>query len=76
MTQCGEDASASAVTSLMLDRYDDRLLQTRFISNKAIRRELRRQQRIAAERMLRLEGWLAVVKILLPSVMECKMIAR
>ncbi|GMN72156.1 hypothetical protein TIFTF001_055607 [Ficus carica] len=51
MTQRGEDASASAVTSLMLDRYDDQLLQTRFISNKAIRRELRRQQRIAAERM-------------------------
>lgn len=48
---CGEDSSASAITSLMLDRYDDQLLQTRFISNKAIRRELRRQQRIAAERM-------------------------
>ncbi|XP_024023416.1 uncharacterized protein LOC21394829 [Morus notabilis] len=48
---CGEDSSASAVTSLMLDQYDDQLLQTRFISNKAIRRELRRQQRIAAERM-------------------------
>ncbi|OMO59778.1 hypothetical protein CCACVL1_24617 [Corchorus capsularis] len=49
----GEDSSASnsAPSSLALDRYDDQLLLTRFISSKAIRRELRRQQRIAAERM-------------------------
>ncbi|EOX99406.1 Uncharacterized protein TCM_008091 isoform 1 [Theobroma cacao] len=49
----GEDSSASNITSsrLALDRYDDQLLLTRFISSKAIRRELRRQQRIAAERM-------------------------
>ncbi|KAM6581730.1 hypothetical protein CsatA_005504 [Cannabis sativa] len=44
----GEDSSASAVSSLMLD---DQLLQTRFISNKAVRRELRRQRRLASERM-------------------------
>ncbi|XVF44253.1 hypothetical protein PTKIN_Ptkin02bG0105600 [Pterospermum kingtungense] len=49
----GEDSSASngASSRLALDRYDDQLLLTRFISSKAIRRELRRQQRIAAERM-------------------------
>ncbi|XWS68627.1 hypothetical protein CRYUN_Cryun04dG0107000 [Craigia yunnanensis] len=49
----GEDSSASnsASSGLALDRYDDQLLLTRFISSKAIRRELRRQQRIAAERM-------------------------
>ncbi|XVF01978.1 hypothetical protein REPUB_Repub04eG0136400 [Reevesia pubescens] len=49
----GEDSSASNSSSsrLALDRYDDQLLLTRFISSKAIRRELRRQQRIAAERM-------------------------
>ncbi|KAJ0113500.1 hypothetical protein Patl1_02232 [Pistacia atlantica] len=44
-------ASSSATSSLLLDRYDDQLLDTRFISSKSIRRELRRQQRIAAERM-------------------------
>ncbi|KAJ4729824.1 Acyl-[acyl-carrier-protein]--UDP-N-acetylglucosamine O-acyltransferase [Melia azedarach] len=50
---CGEDSSASnsSTSRLLLDRYDDQLLHTRFISNKALRRELRRQQRIAAERM-------------------------
>ncbi|XVE49911.1 hypothetical protein DITRI_Ditri01bG0119800 [Diplodiscus trichospermus] len=49
----GEDSSASNSSSsrLALDQYDDQLLLTRFISSKAIRRELRRQQRIAAERM-------------------------
>ncbi|KAK8617397.1 hypothetical protein V6N13_080313 [Hibiscus sabdariffa] len=49
----GEDSSGSngVSSSLALSRYDDQLLLTRFISNKAIRRELRRQQRIAAERM-------------------------
>ncbi|MBA0755872.1 hypothetical protein Gogos_000142, partial [Gossypium gossypioides] len=49
----GEDSSASnnASSRLALDRYDDQLLLTRFISSKAIRRELRRQQCIVAERM-------------------------
>ncbi|XVE66205.1 hypothetical protein DITRI_Ditri08aG0061800 [Diplodiscus trichospermus] len=49
----GEDSSASnsASSRLALDRYDDHLLLTRFISSKVIRQELRRQQRIAAERM-------------------------
>ncbi|MBA0636008.1 hypothetical protein Godav_025832 [Gossypium davidsonii] len=49
----GEDSSASnsASSRLALDRYDDQLLLTRFISSKAVRRELRRQQCIAAERM-------------------------
>ncbi|XP_044466443.1 uncharacterized protein LOC123196462 [Mangifera indica] len=44
-------ASSSATSSLLLGRYDDQLLDTRFISSKSIRRELRRQQRVAAERM-------------------------
>lgn len=50
---CGEDSSASnsSTSRLLLDRYGDRLLHTRFISSKAARREMRRQQRIAAERM-------------------------
>ncbi|KAK4741717.1 hypothetical protein SAY87_025305 [Trapa incisa] len=49
----GEDSAASSVFSsrVTLDRYDDQILQTRIISSKAMRRELRRQQRIAAERM-------------------------
>uniref|UniRef100_A0A2P2J9F5 Uncharacterized protein MANES_13G147300 n=1 Tax=Rhizophora mucronata TaxID=61149 RepID=A0A2P2J9F5_RHIMU len=49
----GEESAASNGTSskLLLDHYDDQLLNTSFISSKAIRRELRRQQRIAAERM-------------------------
>ncbi|TYI46007.1 hypothetical protein E1A91_D13G076700v1 [Gossypium mustelinum] len=48
-----EDSSASnsASSRLALDRYDDQLLLTRFISSKAVRLELRRQQCIAAERM-------------------------
>ncbi|TYG36623.1 hypothetical protein ES288_D13G078600v1 [Gossypium darwinii] len=48
-----EDSSASnsASSRLALDRYDDQLLLTRFISSKAVRRELRRQQCITAERM-------------------------
>lgn len=50
---CGEDSSASnsSTSRLLLDRYGDQLLQARFISSKAARREMRRQQRIAAERM-------------------------
>lgn len=49
----GEDSliSNSPSPRLLLDRYDDQLLDTRFISSKTIRRELRRQQRVAAERM-------------------------
>nr|KJB79971.1 hypothetical protein B456_013G075500 [Gossypium raimondii] len=49
----GEDSSASnsASSKLALDRHDDQLLLTRFISSKAVRRELRWQQCIAAERM-------------------------
>ena len=48
-----EDTSASNDSSsrLLLTHFDDQLLHTRFISNKSIRRELRRQQRVAAERM-------------------------
>ena len=49
----GEDSlmSNSSSPRLLLDRYDDQLLDTRFISSKSLRRELRRQQRVAAERM-------------------------
>ncbi|KAF5745958.1 hypothetical protein HS088_TW06G00123 [Tripterygium wilfordii] len=48
----GEESSASTGASmLLLDRFDDQLLHTRSISNKHVRREVRRQQRIAAERM-------------------------
>lgn len=49
----GEDSSTSNFDSsrLLVDGYDDQLLHTRFISSKVMRRELRRQQRIAAERM-------------------------
>ncbi|KAF3444149.1 hypothetical protein FNV43_RR13839 [Rhamnella rubrinervis] len=50
---CGEDSSASsgATSRLRFDQCDNQLLHTRFITNKAIRRELRRKQRIAAEIM-------------------------
>ncbi|KAK9284460.1 hypothetical protein L1049_023633 [Liquidambar formosana] len=49
----GEDSlgSNSSTPRLLLEGYDDQLLHTRFISSKAMRRELRRQQRVAAERM-------------------------
>ncbi|KAG8641438.1 uncharacterized protein LOC110629991 [Manihot esculenta] len=49
----GEESSPSngGSSRLLLDQYDDQLLHSRFISNKTIRRELRRQHRIAAERM-------------------------
>jgi hypothetical protein len=49
----GEDTSAStdASSRLVLSRFDDQLLHTRFISSKAIRQELRRQQRAVADRM-------------------------
>ncbi|KAI4331952.1 hypothetical protein L6164_016896 [Bauhinia variegata] len=44
-------ASSSATSDLKLDQYDKQLLHTRFISNKALRKELRRKQRLAAEKM-------------------------
>ncbi|KAI6697350.1 hypothetical protein NL676_017469 [Syzygium grande] len=49
----GEGSAASNGSSprLLLDRYDDQLLRARITSSKAVRRELRRHQRIAAERM-------------------------
>nr|DAD20922.1 TPA_asm: hypothetical protein HUJ06_022385 [Nelumbo nucifera] len=49
----GEDFgdSYSSMSRLLLDRYDDQLQHTRLISSKNFRRELRRQQRVAAERM-------------------------
>ncbi|XP_059660940.1 uncharacterized protein LOC132307247 [Cornus florida] len=49
----GEDSqsSNSSNSRSLLDGYDDQLLHSRIVSSKAIRRELRRQQQIAAERM-------------------------
>ncbi|XP_050367306.1 uncharacterized protein LOC126785723 [Argentina anserina] len=48
----GEDSYAtSGASRLILDHYDDQLLNSRFILNKSIRRELRRQQRLASGRM-------------------------
>ncbi|XP_057955777.1 uncharacterized protein LOC131149388 [Malania oleifera] len=49
----GEDSlSANSSPRLLLDQYDDQLLlHKRSTSSKALRRELRRQQRVAAERM-------------------------
>uniref|UniRef100_A0A5B7AZC3 C2H2-type domain-containing protein n=1 Tax=Davidia involucrata TaxID=16924 RepID=A0A5B7AZC3_DAVIN len=49
----GEESqsSNSSYSRLLLDGYDDELLHSRFILSKTIRRELRRQQRVAAERM-------------------------
>ncbi|CAL1406592.1 unnamed protein product [Linum trigynum] len=48
----GEESSASngASPKLLSDR-DDSLLQSRFLSSKTVRRELRKQQRLAAERL-------------------------
>ncbi|KAF7805927.1 uncharacterized protein G2W53_038088 [Senna tora] len=48
-----EDSSASnsATSRLALGQIDNQLLRSRFISSKAIRKELRRQQRLAAEKM-------------------------
>jgi hypothetical protein len=50
---CEEESSKTtcASSNLVLDRYDDQLMHTRFISNKTVRREVRKQQRIAAEKM-------------------------
>lgn len=49
----GEDSqtSNSCSSRLLLHGYDDQLLHSRVISSKKMRRELRRQQRVAAERM-------------------------
>lgn len=49
----GEGSSTSNASSprLLLDRYDDQLLRARITSSKAVRKEVRRHQRIAAERM-------------------------
>ncbi|KAK4255498.1 hypothetical protein QN277_008496 [Acacia crassicarpa] len=44
-------ASSSATSRLALGQIDNQLLHTRFISSKAIRKELRRKQRLAAEKM-------------------------
>ncbi|GAB4824895.1 hypothetical protein Ancab_007765 [Ancistrocladus abbreviatus] len=55
-SQCdsfGEDSQASSIETsrMLLDHYDDQLLQSRIISSKSVRRELRKQQRLASERM-------------------------
>ncbi|XP_052179129.1 uncharacterized protein LOC127792605 [Diospyros lotus] len=44
-------SSASSSSRMLVDGDADQLLHSRFISSKTIRRELRRQQRVAAERM-------------------------
>ncbi|XP_027341521.1 uncharacterized protein LOC113854609 [Abrus precatorius] len=48
-----EDSSDSNNSSsqLTLDQYNNQLLRTRFISSKAVRKELRRKQRLAAEKV-------------------------
>lgn len=47
-----EDSRGSNTnSSLTLERYHDELLDARIISSKTVRRELRRQQRVASERM-------------------------
>uniref|UniRef100_A0A6N2M3E2 Uncharacterized protein n=1 Tax=Salix viminalis TaxID=40686 RepID=A0A6N2M3E2_SALVM len=50
---CEEESSKTtcASSNLVLDRYDDQFIHTRFISSKTVRREVRKQQRIAAEKM-------------------------
>ncbi|KAK9664202.1 hypothetical protein RND81_14G025600 [Saponaria officinalis] len=50
----GEDSQGSnstASSALLLHHYDDRLLHSEIISSKSLRRELRRQQRMASEIM-------------------------
>uniref|UniRef100_A0A7C9AL95 C2H2-type domain-containing protein n=1 Tax=Opuntia streptacantha TaxID=393608 RepID=A0A7C9AL95_OPUST len=50
----GEDSQGSSTatsSALVLHRIDDQLLQSRIISSKSLRRELRRQQRVASEKM-------------------------
>ncbi|GAB2274801.1 hypothetical protein Dimus_009576 [Dionaea muscipula] len=44
-------ASSTETSRLLLGHLDDQLLQSRIISSKTLRRELRRQQRLASERM-------------------------
>ncbi|KAK7272368.1 hypothetical protein RJT34_28909 [Clitoria ternatea] len=43
--------SSSSSSRLILDQYNNQLLRTRFISSKAVRKELRRKQRQAAEKV-------------------------
>ncbi|KAH9616425.1 hypothetical protein KSS87_005517 [Heliosperma pusillum] len=50
----GEDSQGSTSTrssSLLVNRYDDHLVHSRIIPSKSLRRELRRQQRVASEKM-------------------------
>lgn len=49
----GEESlsSNSCNKKLLLDGYDDQLLHSRVLSSKSLRKELRRQQQIASERM-------------------------
>ncbi|XP_019107334.2 uncharacterized protein LOC104903026 isoform X2 [Beta vulgaris subsp. vulgaris] len=50
----GEDSQVSTTSissDLLLHRYDDQLLHSRDISSKTLRRQLRKQQRIASEKM-------------------------
>ncbi|PSS16329.1 Histidine-rich glycoprotein [Actinidia chinensis var. chinensis] len=49
----GEDSlsSNSSSSRMLLEGCDDQLLHSRFISSKTMRRKLRQQQRLAAERM-------------------------
>lgn len=49
----GEESqsSSSSHKRLLLDGYDDQLLHSRVLSSKTMRRELRRQQQLASERM-------------------------
>lgn len=43
-------ASNIAPSTVTLDQCDNQLLQEKFISNKAVRKEMRRQQRLAADK--------------------------
>ncbi|XP_021717365.1 uncharacterized protein LOC110685194 [Chenopodium quinoa] len=50
----GEDSQSSSTTTssaLLFHRYDDQILQSRIISNKSLRRQLRKQRRTASEKM-------------------------
>ncbi|KAK6919051.1 hypothetical protein RJ641_017473 [Dillenia turbinata] len=49
----GEDSSTASgsISRSLVDGYDYMLLDTRLISSKKIRREVRKQQRVASERM-------------------------
>lgn len=50
----GEDSQGSTTTTgsaLLLHRYDDQLLHSGIISSKKLRKKLRKQQRVASEKM-------------------------